>query len=762
VDLPADCGLAQNEHPRLLLRERDLQTYKDRIAGPMKDDFGRFKGYMDEKTSAKGYDWSSLESCDGIALGVLYKLTGDRKYVDILRNSSVFKNGNTEYWEYPFTLDLVIDALSQAEIQQAADKFLAQLTRQWSYGSPSYYLHAIALIGAGSNRDAELAALIAKAIPVVEQKLGYQDFWANERGGDENSFTYLGNHNLIHSGGWICANANALGDDAWQRHQWIRHLNSYYIYHYFPWQHAAIHYDNSNGLVPGPNSGEFSASSLLAAGPARYQDGLYQWWCNLMLVQENPSVQGYYAQVRRNSVMTRLWGKILFYDPKIPELGPENFPPSRFFLTRGIASMRNDWSKDATFVHFRCGQFQLGDGRHNADNNIFSIYRKGILALDSGAQHNVETSVLKFDPAGGDPARHIMLYSSETIAHNSILVRHAIDDAFWEKYGKVNTGGQILRNRPAEWGAKRGFARDDSRSQAGKVVAWETSPEYDYVCGDASASYSADSLKSFTRQLVYLRPDIVVIYDRVETEVDGCQVSWLLHTADRPTSDGSEKPDTRIHPDGHFLLEGSTLTVTDDKMGGQMFCRTLLPEKRETRLMGGDNHEFELPGGRNIGPTAETYAKEKLAQEKESARHKGIGLSGWRIEVDDASSSRSSRFLHVLQTCDLGTARMAPCELVKSSGKATVKIEIDGRQVEIAFADSGPIAGHISVKKAGKALVDRGLADKIEDHYQRWENHPDYQKWMTDPFRQSVIMGTTPTVLAPKKQANALRGKKPR
>ena len=84
-----------------------------------------------------------------------------------------------------------------------------------------------------------------------------------------------------------------------------------------------------------------------------------------------------------------------------------------------------------------------------------------------------------------------MNYSAETIAHNGILVYHPDDDPFWKRYGKANTGGEILRNWPQEWERARGFTMSEFEiAHRGKVTAWETSPEYDYVCGDATGSYS--------------------------------------------------------------------------------------------------------------------------------------------------------------------------------------------------------------------------------------------------------------------------------
>ncbi len=738
LELPRDCALARGERPRLLFLGRDLPKLRERIRGPMKADFARFRAFWDQQIAAEGYDWKSAEAMDGLCLGVLHQLTGERRYADVVRRSSAFRKGS-RFWSHAFTLDLIFGTLSKAEIRSQAELFLNDAEQKYRWGTRTYCLWpAMVLYGADTGRDAEIARWLARGLAWVKEDLRRRNEWAADRGGDENSFSYVGNHSMIRLGAHVTAMTNALGRDLWQACRWTRHIGSYYVYHFLPWRQGAIHFDNTTGLPIGPNRGDFGGAYLLHAAPARYRDGLYQWWVQRMLVHEDPRLKGWPKTARRRRVMAGLWGRILFYDPDVPLLGPEHFPPSRFFRTRGSASLRESWDKDATFVHFRCGAWgDLGDYRHNADNNTFTIYKRGILALDTGAQHTLDSMALKFQ---GGSENHNRRYASETIAHNAVLVHHPADDPFWQKYGKVNSGGQILRRWPREWNQARGI-KPGAIVRRGRILAWETSPHYDYVCGDATRSYSPTAVRSFTRQLVYVRPNLVFLFDRVEAARDGCRATWLLHTADRPKIDGKETPDRRVHPEGHFLWDGSTATVTDEQMGGRMFVRMLLPERREVRLIGGAGHEFELPDGSNPGPTPATYELPPDHRATRESRAEGEGLRGWRIEVEHRAARRSVRFLHVFQTCDRTMGKMAPCELVRRDGMVGAKVTQHTATVEVLFRDTGPVGGVIAIAKQGERIVRHPLATDIQDQYKRWKDHPDYEKWTTDPYRRSVVLG---------------------
>ncbi len=737
LSMRADSALALNERPRLLFRKSDLPAIKARINGPMKKEFDKYRAWWDKQIAQSGYDWQSDEWQDGVALGVLYQLTGDRKYADAVRKSKAFLNEGM-FWSHAFAMDLIFDALSPEEIKTQTDRFLAD-KEKYRWAGPKALYRAAALYGGGTGADSQLADWIASSSGEARKVLSFVNEWAKDRGGDVNSFSYIGNHTAIQVPALVTTLANALGEDTWQQCAWPRLIHAYYIYHYMPWVQAPIHFDNTTTLCPSPNWGDFGGTFLLCAAPGIYKDGLYDWW-----IRQVFNFEGQLAgdPIKWNQrLMAGAWARFIWHDDAVASLPPENFPPSRFFATRGMASMRDNWGKDSTFVHFRCGAWgDLGDNRHHADNNTFTIHHNGILALDTGACHALDYNRLKLEnAASGD--RSALLYSAETIAHNGILIYNPCDDDAWAKAGKANTGGQYLRSWPAEWDKMRNFRLSPQEiAQRGKVIAWETSPEYDYVCGDATGSYSPTTVISFTRQLVYVRPNLVFVYDRVNTARDGCKTTFLLHTADKPTIDGSETPDTRVHPDGHFTLEGSVLNVTDQEMGGRMFCRMLLPEKRQVCLLGGQGHEWELPDGRNIGPTAQTHALPLDSPEVRQSRQLGEGLRGWRVEIQDAKEGRQVRFLNVMQIGDKTTPAMSPCKLVQKDSMVGASVEDGGKTIEVYFNPTG-VGGKITITQDGKKLVDRPLTTKIEDNYERWSALPDYAKWTTDPLRRNVVLG---------------------
>ena len=72
------------------------------------------------------------------------------------------------------------------------------------------------------------------------------------------------------------------------------------------------------------------------------------------------------------------------------------------------------------------------------------------------------------------------------------------------------------------------------------------------------------------------------------------------------------------------------------------------------------------------------------------------------------------------------------------------KVKVAGKVVEVLFRTEGKVGGHVTVENVGNKVVDRALATAIEDNYERWKGHPDYDKWMTDPHRCSVVLGRNP------------------
>jgi heparin/heparan-sulfate lyase len=446
-------------------------------------------------------------------------------------------------------------------------------------------------------------------------------------------------------------------------------------------------------------------------------------------------------------------------------------PPARLFPENGHAVMRSDWTPEATYALFRCGRFGEIDGawgRNNADNLQFVITKAGILAADTGAVHSLNNAALGFagSQVHSDGLPHIREYARQTIAHNSITVGSApLELRGWKDalLGTVRSGGQSPIQDKSWWKAwglpepKPG----DRPFKEGAIVAYETSPLFDYAAGDATHSYPPTRVKSITRQFVYLRPDTFVIFDRVASAEAGWETNWLLHALYEPAFDGQKVPDLSLAPDrqlvvtpdgastapnpkpgGRFLHSGGSTFTIDDRwpgMTGRLFVKILRPEtdRRVLRTVGGPWHEFEVEGI-NYGPTEDTYAKHQK-QRKAHDRENSIGLEGWRIELSPKDRPNSTDFLVVLQTSDQTTRKMATVERIERPEEIGAKVMAGTRVYEVTFATQGPLGGHMRISESGKVVVDRELAAAIEDNYRKWLEDPRYKNWTNRPEYMKFI-----------------------
>jgi hypothetical protein len=54
-------------------------------------------------------------------------------------------------------------------------------------------------------------------------------------------------------------------------------------------------------------------------------------------------------------------------------------------------------------------------------------------------------------------------------------------------------------------------------------------------------------------------------------------------------------------------------------------------------------------------------------------------------------------------------------------------------------APAGPVAGHITIRQGEKVILDRPLADKVQDNYKGWSTNERCPTWMTRPEYKNVI-----------------------
>jgi len=424
--------------------------------------------------------------------------------------------------------------------------------------------------------------------------------------------------------------------------------------------------------------------------------------------------------------------------------------------------MRSDWTPQATMALFRCGRFGEIDGywgRNNADNLHFLILKQGILAASSGARHGInEVACRMAGPNQNNVLYNVTNYGRQTVAFNSITVGSkdlVIRSAEGRAMATVKGGGQSLIQTDEwmkEWGLRgRGY---DIPFKEGEIVAYETSPVFDYAAGDAKHSYPPERVKSIVRQFVYFKPDLFVVYDRVTPTSPELETVWNLHTLSKPSwngvmaADPAWTPEKQFalveggktapnpHPGGHFLHAGGDTFIADDGvMEGRLFVKVVLPapEGRIVRTVGGPWHDFEV-NGVNYGPTEETYKR------KYDDRVDAVGVGGWRIEIAGDAKAPEKQFLTVLQASTRGTEKMAEVRAVQDGDRTGVEVVSGTRTFRVIFNVRGKTGGHVAVTEQGKGLqVDRDLVQAVQDNYSNWSGDPRYKEWMTNTYMRTVI-----------------------
>jgi hypothetical protein len=91
------------------------------------------------------------------------------------------------------------------------------------------------------------------------------------------------------------------------------------------------------------------------------------------------------------------------------------------------------------------------------------------------------------------------------------------------------------------------------------IQAFESTEKYDYMKGDAGNAYDSSILSKFIRKTVWLKPNIFVVFDIVETPSPTYQKSWV------------------ITPGGNLRGQGSNTSLIDNG-NSSLWIKTLLPD----------------------------------------------------------------------------------------------------------------------------------------------------------------------------------------
>ncbi len=722
----------------------DLEILRSRLADPrIAKEFDALKRRAERDRAGE---------VDFMMHAVLWKLTGDRKYLDAIRRSPDFKKPT---WVFGWSagIDLIWDDLAADERRELSDLVAKAIAKDGSlYWRPT--LHLVSTFyeaGQGPNDAVFLDRMKHDFEQTLIQWTDKLNRWSAGRGGSDMSHGYNGEHAYWEPFIAAIAWSHATGEDYIGRADFARYQSAFYWYHFVPGLNPLTvekigvtrTADDASAVTPG-HSG---ANHLLFLTFTRENDGLGLAWMEKYRTQEP-------AWNKDREAL----GRVLWWDPDQQPLDPVTLPRTRIFPTSGHVIMRSDWTDDATFATFRCGRYGEIDGtwgRNNADNLSFTIRKRGPLVIDSGPVHGQNTQVLKFLGQGDDsriPA--IGNYGRQTIAHNSITIGDGeYTHRDWQNRptaAVVRRGGQSVP-QANDWWAKWGFAAPQKDFMQGRITAYRTHPLYDYACGDARFSYPPEfGVQEITRQFIYLKPDVFIVYDRLALADAANVPCWMLHSLREPKASGGEKLLTaeetgqqflwdgqqRIghpSPGGHTWMTGDTFTIESGSPGksggGWLAVRTLLPDgDLQRKKIGGKGHDFEVAGVQ-YGLADEGY---KMANDR-YAVGSTIGLLGWRVELRPHAPSRSVEFLHIMQVGVDGqkadALKLAACQSTPDAHVIT--LQQGQRRFTLRLNRTGPRGGAMAI--AGDvADLDQPLPREIEDHWRNYSADPNYKAWTTD------------------------------
>ena len=300
-------------------------------------------------------------------------------------------------------------------------------------------------------------------------------------------------------------------------------------------------------------------------------------------------------------------GRSLYIDfvrgalPEVCGKAPVSLPSSKCFRGTGLVAMNSDLTDGKNNVSVIFKSSPLGAQSHGFDaQNSFSLFAFGERLLIHTGQRDIH---------GSDHHKNWMHHTKST---NCIGVN----------------GESQLRNHAAA---------------VGEILDFQTSDVFDYVAGEAAPAYGG-MLKKFTRQILFAKPDVVVICDSVvaseasifqyylhaETEMDvegqtlkittgdaGCVVS-LLHPANLKISQTDQfdpPPRERVQLREYHVTAETTIPGED-----ATFIAVLRPHRAgdvpegDPVLMGDGTLMVPLPNGELKVWMGETLHAEKRDQ----------------------------------------------------------------------------------------------------------------------------------------------------
>ena len=336
-----------------------------------------------------------------------------------------------------------------------------------------------------------------------------------------------------------------------------------------------------------------SNRSLMSVFATQANNGHWQWYVDQ--IGGSQKTGGYVGFIR---------GAL----PKVNATSPTDLPTSRLFEGTGQAYLNSDLfdATKSTQVVFKSSPF--GTQSHGYEsNNSFLLWGYGKRLLIRSGYRDIYGS------------KHHVNWMWSSRSTNCITVNG------------VGQKGHSARSR-------------------GEIIAFETTPAMDIVIGEAGSAYEKGILDRFTRTIIYVKPELMIVYDRLiakepstyeywlhaikKIEVNGqhhiqvqnddvlCDIDFLTPTGLTFTQTDQYDP----NPRERIKLREWHLTAKTPAKQTQMEFVTLYRPHREKDTLPHQSSLKKIPGGYALEVTLSDGDLKALLPTNDQATLSGLGM----------------------------------------------------------------------------------------------------------------------------------------
>jgi len=712
-----------NEHPRLLIRSRDIPALQAKATDPaMQAVWSRVlhraqtdqDGYLPPITAPVYTNFNSavLESIEAKAL--LYLIQDDEEmgqeaiamighYIDSLQFDPIYdayfksKYAGQVMMAASIVYDWCYALLGDQEKQALRNRILS-LTRFLEYGFP---MAIRSYVGGHDNEANTFEDVLSFGVAVFDEK---DDVYLTIADELVNDFAPVRN--------FLLASETYYQGDSYSQPKLSYELMTNLIFSgmgadkILPPEESKAAYTYLYARRP---DGQLlrDGDSYMSSSQAK---GSYWFYPDLFLFgagqYQDPFLQGEYE--RQYAIAPSVVDPVkafLFQDQALQSKPVSELPLTKYFGSPyGSMIARTGWGTEPgvsdVIAEMKVKEYQFNNHSH-LDSGAFQIYYKGALAIDSGIYNGVDSNQ-RLTAYGGS---HDINYHKRTIAHNAMLI-YDPDEQF-DYYGRVvaNDGGQ-------KWIHGSAIAKNLEQLQSDYKVAdvvghavgaGELRPDFSYLKGDLTAAY-AGKAELYTRSFVFLNlqdnrhPAAMLVYDKVKATDPSNKKYWLLHSSEEP------------------VVSGNTTTIVTSGAGdnGKLVNTALLPApgNATTEVIGGAGHEFDV-----FGTNYPVWPQSTSTSDEPGA---------WRIQISPNTPQADDSFLNVLQVMDnvdgpeplvptaidadnMVGAKIADRVVMFGKGETklsgTVTFQVYGDEDQLHYLITDLAAGYWTVERDGQRIA---------------------------------------------------------